>query len=88
RQRLVRRYVEKGTQLLDQGDWFGSLLWFAEALNLDQGDAAPEEAHRLRIASVLRQSPTLTQLWGHYGVPLKAEFSQDNARVAVLSRQE
>ena len=34
---LARQYVDKGAQRLDDGDCFGSLPWFAEALRIDEG---------------------------------------------------
>src|SRR5262249_16775250 len=50
---LVRLHVSNGTRLMNEGDCFGSLLTFAEALRLDAGSAKREEPHRIRIASVL-----------------------------------
>src|SRR5262249_39229691 len=57
RQRLVRLQVLQGAKCLEEGDWFTALVWFAEALRLEQGNPAREEMHRVRIAAVLRQSP-------------------------------
>ena len=56
-QRLVRQYVAQGSRLTEEGDLLGALPWFAEALRLDRGDPRREQAHRLRLASVVRQSP-------------------------------
>src|SRR5207249_2494528 len=36
RTRLVRQYVANGNRLVDEGDLFGALPWFAEALKLEQ----------------------------------------------------
>ena len=55
RRLLSRQYVSNGTRLVDDGDLMGSLVWFAEALELDQGDPAREEMHRIRLAAVLRR---------------------------------
>src|SRR5262249_4217939 len=37
RQHLVRLHVAGGTTALDQGDWLGSLAWFAQAMKLERG---------------------------------------------------
>ena len=76
-EQLARRYVATGARLLDDGDNFGSLLWFAEALKLDRGTREQEANDRLRIGSVLRQSPKLLQLWFAGGPVNSAEFSSD-----------
>ena len=64
-QNLVRLHVGNGTSQMNQGDLFGSLLSFSEALRLDRGDARREESHRIRIASVLRQCPKLVGVFQH-----------------------
>src|SRR5439155_6008550 len=65
RQRLVQVSVASGTRLVEEGDLFGSLAWFADALSLDQGDKAKEEVHRLRQASILVQCPKPAQVFFH-----------------------
>jgi len=81
RERFVQTYVGNGTRLLAEGDNFGSLVWFAEALKLDRGIAGEEANDRLRIGSVLRQSPKLLQVW-YAGAPINsAEFSRDGRLV-------
>src|SRR5262249_26107727 len=62
---LVRLHTAHGTRLMDEGDLFGSLLFFTEALRLDAGSAQREEPHRIRIASVLRECPKLVGLFAH-----------------------
>jgi WD40 repeat protein/tRNA A-37 threonylcarbamoyl transferase component Bud32 len=85
-QRLVRSYVADGNRLLDDGDPFAALLWFAEALRLDAGDPAQEAGHRLRLASTLRQSPRLLQVCIH-GSPLSgATFNRDGTRMLTTGR--
>jgi WD40 repeat protein/serine/threonine protein kinase len=78
--RLARMQVARGVQLLDEGDWFGSLAWFIRPL--DEHVAGPQRAnvHRVRLASVLRQSPRLVQFWGHQGPVYVAIFSPDGTR--------
>jgi WD40 repeat protein/tRNA A-37 threonylcarbamoyl transferase component Bud32 len=85
RQRLVRLHVAQGAHSLEEGDWFDALLWFTEALRLDQGDPAREEMHRLRIAAVLRQCPRLLQVWSHEGPVRDADFSPDGRHVLTAS---
>jgi WD40 repeat protein len=83
RQRLARLVVANGARLLDEGDWFGSLVWFAEALRLDQDHPERERTHRRRLAAVLDQSPRLGQLWFHKAAVRHACFSPDGRRVAT-----
>src|SRR5262245_31997731 len=80
RQRLVRLNVAAGNKRVEEGDSFGSLLWFVEALRLEQ-DGRREEVHRRRIASVLRQTPVLEQTWFHESEAMTAECSRDGSRV-------
>jgi WD40 repeat protein len=82
---VVRQYVANGTRLMNDGDLFGSLLWFAEALRLDAGDPAREEPHRIRIASVLRQCPKLLNVFAHGTSLSHSEFSPDGERVVTAS---
>ncbi len=85
RQRLVRINVASGMKLLEQGDSFGSLPWFVEALSLQEGDKAREQNHRLRIGNVLRYAPRLVHNWFHAGPVNQAEFSPDGDRVLTAS---
>jgi eukaryotic-like serine/threonine-protein kinase len=83
---LVSSYVANGTHALDGGDVFGALLWYGEALHLDQGDAAREDPHRVRLASVLRRSPKLVQVWFDHDPALSPAFSPDGRRVVLLHK--
>ena len=56
REQRVRWNVSAGIGLLEEGENFRALLWFIEALRLENGDKAREDVHRRRIASVLQQS--------------------------------
>jgi hypothetical protein len=60
---LVSGYVANGARALDGGDLFGALVWYGEALGLDRGDPAREDAHRVRLATALRRCPRLVQVW-------------------------
>jgi WD40 repeat protein/serine/threonine protein kinase len=85
RERLVRLNVANGARLVKEGDLTGALLWYVEALKLDQGKPEAEAMHRLRIGSVLQQCPRLTQLWFHSNLVFAAEFSPDGRRIATIS---
>jgi eukaryotic-like serine/threonine-protein kinase len=85
RQRLVRLHIAQGDRSLEEGDWSGALVWFAEALRLDRGRPSREEMHRIRIAAVLRQCPRLLQLWSHDGPVRHAELSSDGRYVLTAS---
>jgi eukaryotic-like serine/threonine-protein kinase len=82
---LARQYVDKGVQHLDQGDRFGCLVWFSEALRLDEGNPEMERLHRLRIGAVLRQRPRVMDLFLHQGEVFSVEFSADGQRLATAS---
>jgi WD40 repeat protein len=62
RQQLVQRAVTIGMRSFEDGEAFTGLLWFTEALQLDQGDVERENNHRTRIAAALQQCPRLTRL--------------------------
>jgi WD40 repeat protein/serine/threonine protein kinase/Flp pilus assembly protein TadD len=81
RQRLVRLYVANGMRLVDNGDLFGSLVWFSEALNNDQGLSRAAVNHRTRLALILEQCPRLKQLWNLEKGIRHVEFSPDGQRI-------
>src|SRR5205085_12155666 len=83
RRLLVRLNVAEGGRLLDEGQWFGALAWFAQALQRDEGHPEREEMHRIRLASVLGGCPKLKQLWSHEGAVRSARFSRDGRRVVT-----
>jgi WD40 repeat protein len=85
RQRLVRLHVAEGMHRLDQGDSYGALVWFTEALRLDEGRPECEDIHRMRIAAVLRQCPRLRDLWIHDGPVSHAVFGKRGINVATAS---
>ena len=88
RERLVRLNVATGIRALDEEDHLGSMLWFAEALKLDRDSPEKEANHRLRLASVVQQSPRLLQMWFHGDSVNSAVFSPDGTRVATASRDQ
>ncbi len=83
--RLVRLCVASGMRLVEEGNLLGALPWLAEALRLDHRDRAREEAHRIRLAAVLRQCPKLARAWFHDGPVNDAAFSPDGRRVVTAS---
>jgi WD40 repeat protein len=85
RRRLVRLNVAEGARALDEGDWQGSLVWFAEALRLDPGR---EPMHRTRIGAVLRRCPRLILVGFHGGPVWQAQFSPDSRYLITASEDE
>jgi WD40 repeat protein/predicted Ser/Thr protein kinase len=81
RQQLVRLSVSTGNRLVDEGDYYRALIWFSEAMRLENGDEAREDIHRRRFGAVLRQSPELAQIWFHNEIILSAGFSLSGDRV-------
>ncbi|HEY7329549.1 MAG TPA: protein kinase [Gemmataceae bacterium] len=73
-----------GMHYLQEGDLFASLVWFARALSLET-DEARIEAHRLRIAAVLRECPRLSQMWFHDDSVNDVTFSPDGRWVLTAS---
>jgi len=86
RQQLVRRYVGSGAQLQDDGDWSGALVWFAEALRLEQKDPERAALHRLRLGQVLERCPKTLQIWYPEHLVVDAAFSPDGQRLYTLDQ--
>jgi serine/threonine protein kinase/WD40 repeat protein len=85
RQRLVRFHVSNGNRLVEEGDLLGSLPWFAEALRLEEDDPERAALHQMRLESVMRHSPRLSQVWFHDGPVTRVAFSPDGNLVATAS---
>ncbi|MBI4326253.1 MAG: protein kinase, partial [Chloroflexi bacterium] len=83
---LVRLSVSQGAHLLEEGDLFGSLVRFTEALRLERRGAKREAVHRLRIGTLLSQCPKLNHVWFHNDVVNFAEFSRDGRWVITASQ--
>jgi serine/threonine protein kinase/WD40 repeat protein len=62
RQLLVQVNVGSGMVELDDGNSLMGLLWFTEALRLDEGGPEHERNHRVRIGVTVRQVPRLVHL--------------------------
>src|SRR5262249_36648939 len=58
RLRLVQKVdVANAAKLMDQGDLFGSLAWFADAHRLELGDRDRENLLRIRLNAALQYGP-------------------------------
>src|SRR5437660_428853 len=75
-----------GGRQLDRGRLVEALVWFAEALRLDEGHPNREAMHRMRLAAVLRRCPRLVQVWFHDAPVTHAELSPDGRRVVTASQ--
>ncbi|MCL4177401.1 MAG: serine/threonine protein kinase [Verrucomicrobia bacterium] len=66
-ERQVATLVAAGVQRMGEGDMAAALAAYVDAWRLDRGDPENEPTHRLRIGSVLRQSPGILGPWdtGH-----------------------
>lgn len=85
RQLLVKNQLADGFALLEKGDLLSSLVWFAEALKHDEGQPLRERAHRVRLATVLRDSPNLQLIHASHEGVRDACFSPDGKWVAVAT---
>ena len=83
RQQAVGRNVAYGTRFVDEGDFFGALPPFVEALRLDYSDPEHQEKHRLRIGSTLRQCPRVANLWFLDSQIHSAALSSDGRYLSV-----
>ena len=68
--------VDNGVRIVDQGDLAGALPWFAEALRLDSDDPAAAATHRLRLGTLLKQTPVLEGVFAHDKTILWATFDR------------
>ncbi|MBI2947272.1 MAG: protein kinase, partial [Verrucomicrobia bacterium] len=84
-QHLVKWSTANGVRLMEERDLFNSLVWFTEALRLDQGNRDREYVHRLRIGSILQQCPKLVGIGFHQGSIHHLEFSPDGRRLVTAS---
>ena len=86
RDRLARLHLANGLRALEDGDWFGSLLWLTESVRLAGSNSPSEAMHRLRIGTTLAYAPQLEQMWFHDGPVNQAVFSPDGRRLATASQ--
>jgi eukaryotic-like serine/threonine-protein kinase len=86
RQQLIRLDVANGVRAMENDDWFGALLWFTEALRLDQPGSRSEEMHRHRIGAILNYSPRPVRIWFQEGAVNDVAFSPDGRWALTASR--
>jgi len=87
RKRRVDLNVILGNQLAAAGESHTALLRFLDALELTQGDAASEDIHRRRYASMLRGGASLDQTWFFEGTVHDIAFSLDGKQLFTCSDQ-
>jgi len=61
--RLSRACIDASTRAAAAGDLLGALPPLADALRLDQDNAAREPIHRIRLANLLHEGPGLRDMW-------------------------
>ncbi len=83
RRRLVHLEVAQGNNALDRGDSTLAMLWFADALRLD--DPAGGNAHRLRLGMAAASAPALRQIWFHGEAVRQASFDAGGSRAFTFS---
>lgn len=88
RARLVRSHLLSGDRMLGDGDATGALLWYVEAFSLAKSPGTAEDAHRIRIASILRRCPKLEQLLVLPHTAQVVAFAGDDRRLVTLSGME
>ncbi len=84
RRQLVLLNVSSGNKLIANGDHAAALLWFVEAMRLEQGDAAREDIHRRRIAATRRFIPRLAHIGFMGRFVAQAAFTADSQRVVAM----
>ena len=83
---VAKGHVSNGIQLLQDGDWFKSLLWFTEALKSDPPTPETAEPHRHRIASIFDACPRLLHVLTHDEQAIAhAAVSPTEDKVATVS---
>ena len=83
--RRVASYGANGAKLVDEGNSLTALPLFAASLRLDQDDPERSDVQRVRVASVLRRSPRLVQMWFQPDQVNDLQFSPDGRRLLVAS---
>lgn len=81
RQRQVGAQVAFGLGAMEKGDLLEALPSLVEALRLDRSER--EVTHRVRVRSVLDQSPKLVQMWFDTNQVNNARFTPDGQRVVI-----
>lgn len=74
---LRQNYLATGLSAMESGDLLAALPPLRNAMKLDQGDPLRMQIHRIRLASVLGQSPRSRYLWRFPAHLATAQFSPD-----------
>jgi eukaryotic-like serine/threonine-protein kinase len=86
RDRLKTLHVTTGLQLASDGNDLKALPWLVRALQLEEGGARAEEAHRIRIHHVLDGIPYPVRLWKHDGL-IGAHLAPDRRTLATWDHE-
>jgi eukaryotic-like serine/threonine-protein kinase len=86
RANLTEFHVATGLRLADDGDDLRALPWLVRALELEEGGATAEEAHRIRIGHLLGSVPLPVRTWVHAGLT-GAVISPDRRRLMTWDRE-
>jgi WD40 repeat protein len=84
--RSLRLQVANGSRLADDGDWFGALVWYTQALSMEEERPEQVEMHRIRVGTFFRHCPGLEQVFYHAGGIGCVEFSGDGNYLLVTGR--
>jgi serine/threonine protein kinase len=80
REQLVELHVSIAVREMDSGDSFAALLWFTEAMRLDEAN----ENHRRQILEILEHVPWLMKVGLCEGEVLASRFTADDCWLAAL----
>jgi WD40 repeat protein/tetratricopeptide (TPR) repeat protein len=83
KRQLVRMDVERGEELIKQGDLFGSLLWLGQAI--DQVEDAKRQAQAKPFSAVLQQLPRQAQVFFHEGPVTQVDTTTLGERILAVT---
>jgi WD40 repeat protein len=83
RQRQSGADLANGARAVDSADYFAALPYFADTLGLDQGEPVRMSDDRLRIGSLLAQSPRLVQMLFGEGDIDKIELTRSGDKLLL-----
>jgi WD40 repeat protein len=81
--RKVAADISFGNRAMEAGNLLEALPYFAEALRLDEGNTNAQRNDRLRVGSILANSPKITHMWFEPKDVKDAEFSPDDRQILV-----
>ncbi|HZZ79322.1 MAG TPA: protein kinase, partial [Gemmataceae bacterium] len=84
RQLLVQQYLANAQEMTQRGEPGSALVWFAAALEQDQGTLERELPHRIRLGAALRQYPSLNQMWFLDGKPRLTRLGPKGDRLFLV----